>query len=757
MPAKVHRFVPTIVFGTVMNSLGSRLSALVLPLGALMTSALAVAQGEGQGPASRPTSRELMWPAPSAEDWKRPVLVKFQRTWEDAVALSKETQRPILVCVNMDGEIASEHYAGIRYRQPEISKLYDPYVCVIASVYRHTPRDFDENGNRILCPRFGSCTCGEHIAIEPMLCEKFMDGRRIAPRHIMVELDGKETYDVFYAWDTASVFKAIDDGIQNRPIKASNIVRGDRPILERVASPDNSDKVMVEKAYLQGDSEMRKKLLEAALARGEAVPVDLLRLAVFGTDPDLAKLARKALAASSADGAVDLIAEAMRVPMEPDEKQALVGALDRLGGKSARARTLAVVQQGLGNRSTKVDVEGWKKALESAPTYYPAPDRMEIEASVDGKTKVALAKPADATARLELAESYLALAIDPKTREAILANPRSGPKYERLMFEDAQRAALEAENLGAPSWRTDTVLAVCAKFMGNLAEAERRAELAVSGMAPDAKSASSALVLQIFAEARQKAISAAVVKKQRWPPQWMTDVHAAYSVLGKHPLGTDINVVSHYDFVKFLGGHAQAARILEDGLTRFPTAWILHDRLREKLLAERGVDGLEAAYVAMLGKLSVPGKGEWFLGYTSIVAAEFLRRAGRDVDAVAAYDRAVGHYDKSVAENPESRASADHYAAIAIAGRARIELERKDLEQSLEHVLASLARSPQAAAVLDGLNISAVDTAKMLRARLRQDQKEELLKKLEAALAKLDAEQLALPAYEFETPPRRGG
>src|SRR5262245_65077961 len=102
-----------------------------------------------------------MWPAADAEGWKKPVLITWQRTWEDAVAVSKETKRPILVCINMDGEIASEHYAGVRYRQPDIAKLYEPYVCVIASVYRHNPRDYDEHGHRILCPRFGSVTCGD--------------------------------------------------------------------------------------------------------------------------------------------------------------------------------------------------------------------------------------------------------------------------------------------------------------------------------------------------------------------------------------------------------------------------------------------------------------------------------------------------------------------------------------------------------------------------------------------------------------------
>ena len=63
-------------------------------------------------------AREATWRAPTAEDFARPVLITFQRTWTDAVAVAKETGKPILICVNMDGEIASEHYAGVRYRDP---------------------------------------------------------------------------------------------------------------------------------------------------------------------------------------------------------------------------------------------------------------------------------------------------------------------------------------------------------------------------------------------------------------------------------------------------------------------------------------------------------------------------------------------------------------------------------------------------------------------------------------------------------------
>ncbi len=710
-----------------------------------------------QDPVPRPqVDREAMWPAPTAEDWQKPVLIQWQRTWEDALAVAEETGKPLLVCINMDGEIASEHYAGIRYRQPDIAKLYEPYVCVIASVYRHNPRDFDEHGHRIPCPRFGGVTCGEHIAIEPILFEKFMDGQRIAPRHIMVELDGKEQYDVFYAWDTASVFKAIGDGIANRTLQPKPIVKGDRSILQRVASRDSTDKSAVEQAWSDADAEQRRAMLEAAIACGEQAPVDLLRLGVFGLDLELSAKARQALLQAQSPGAVDLIGAALRQQLAPKERDALVGALEKLGEASPQASRLAAVHKGLSSRTSALDVEGWTRALAGSGTYAPAPDPLAVEARVDRVEAVAQAQPADATAQVELAEALLALATEGTTGD-IVGDGKAGEMMAKLRFEDAYRAAKEAEKLGAEAWRASAAIAVAAHHLGRQQEALEYAAKAVSGMPPDASSPTAMRVLALFAEARQRAIADAIREKQRWPSQWLTDVHAAYSVLARHPLGTDIQVVDHYDFLSALGGAARAARVLDEGLARFPDSWLLHDRLRARLLEEKGVAGLEPAYEAMLQQADASPNLRWFAGYTSIVAAEFHRRARHADEALAAYDRAIAHYDAFAQAHPEQREGCDHYVALALAGRARIALERSDLDAALRHLLASLERRAASAATLDGLNVSPADTARTLLARLKEQQKTELVTELETALSKLDPELLQLPAYERGgvPPPRR--
>ena len=726
----------------------------MLTITSLALGTLLVSSTPQDGPP--PGSREAMWPAPTEEDWAKPCLVTWERTWDDAVAVSRETGQPILICVNMDGEIASEHYAGIRYREPEKAALYAPYICVIASVYRHTPRDYDPEGMRIPCPRFGSVTCGEHIAIEPILFGQYFEDTRVAPRHIMVELDSTETYDVYYAFDTDSVFKAISDGIENRKIEPRVILRGDRAVTELVESRHVKDREAVEVAYIKGTTEVRRNLLMRAVELGADPPLDLLRQAVFGFDMELSKLARESLSQANAPAAVDLINEALRVPMEVGEREKLIQALERIGEGDVRARTLAVVHRGLTRSSDTVDVEDWSRSLTEAK---PAAQQewSAIALQLEYRAEASKARPADADAQLELAESWLALAVDPGTSAALAADPQTSTRYATFLFEDARRAALKSLELGASGWRLDAVLALTSYYLGETEQAYAQAEEAVATLPSGAEGWNAVAVLGLFAQGRREAIAKKARAREEWPGQWMTDVHAAYSVIAKHPLGTDLHIVSHHDFLKDLQAPAQAARVLEEGLARFPDSALLHDRQRAQILADKGVAGLEAAYEALLAREDASPGLPWHAGYTSLVAAEFHRRERRPAEAAAAYARGMAHFERYIQTNTESRASADHYIAMALASNARLALEAGELEAALDGILASFERKEDAADNLDGLGISPVGTANMLRARLEQAQKSNLVTKLDAALASLDPELLRLPVNERGGPRRRPG
>ncbi|MEE2888587.1 MAG: hypothetical protein VX951_14240 [Planctomycetota bacterium] len=690
--------------------------------------------------------REQMWRAPTAEEWKKPVLITWQRTWEDAVLLSKETGKPILICTNMDGEIASEHYAGVRYRQPEVAKIYEPYVCVMASVYRHNSRDYDKRGRRIECPRFGSITCGEHMWIEPALFKKYFENDRVAPRHIMIELDGKETYDLYYAFDTRSVFNQVQKGIIERRKDLTRQIR-ERSLVEKVVSNDHRDKVLVEKAYLGGDKNARRQLLQAVVARPQGAQADLLRLAVYDLDVELNKLARQALAKTDSAVAIDVINEALRAPMEDSERRDLVAALRRLAKYHSRASTLAAVHSGLSGRSAHVDAKAWDEALATSKAGAPR-ELVAIESQLEYRAAATRSRPKNANSHLELAEASLELAVNPQTSKMLSRDYRTAPKYTQLMFDDARRAARTAEKLGAKGWRVDSILAICDYYLGATERAHQRVEIAVRAVPKGDTGWNSMAVLGIFAEARMQAIRLAIKEKKKWPREWLTDLHATYSVLSKHPRGTDSQVVMHYDFLLYLGAKRQGGRALRAGVKRFPDSGRLHDRMRGRLLADGGIDGLERYYAARLKSADATPNLTWFAGYASIVVAEFRRRAGENDLALEAYDLAITRFDQAIVKNPKSRSTADHFAAIAMAGKARVAMEQSRYDRSVADLLASFARKPSAGGSLDGLNQTPMDTAKLLRSRLLAGQRSEQLARLDAAIGKLPPIALELPDYE---------
>ena len=382
-------------------------------------------------------TREQMWYAPTAADWAKPVDIPWQRTWSDATALSAQTKKAILVCVNMDGEIASEHWAGIRYRDPEIAKLFEQYVCVIASTDRHNARDYDDSGSRIPCPRFGAVTCGEHIWMEPTVYGMFLDETRVAPRHIMVELDGSETYDIFYANDIQSIVTTVTKGIEERTIQPEDPPRGDRSLAEIVASPDASDRARVEQDWRDGDRQTRRDILTAAEGLGGDAPIDLLREAAYGFDSELSGKALDLLAMSSRDKAVGLIDDLLRGPLEPERRAALLDRLDALSDKIPVAKRLASVHRGLGADAKLLDKEAWAENLEEEGTAFQTGEAAEL----------------------------LAEAIHPDN----MASLKSGQVRIRRVAEEQFRMARDAAqaeiDAGDHTWLPHAIIAISCNFL----------------------------------------------------------------------------------------------------------------------------------------------------------------------------------------------------------------------------------------------------------------------------------------------------
>jgi len=570
----------------------------------------------------------------------------------------------------------------------------------------------------------------------------------------MYELSGGEQYDVYYAFDTKSVFVAVEEGITKREPVEPEVNRGDRSVFERVASRGTLDRAEVEAAYRSGDRVVRRTLLKSAATYRDVPQVDLLRLALFGDDPELRQIAWGVLLENPTPAAVSLIGDVLDLPLDKTDREALVAALEGLADVSPHARTLAAVHKGLGAGSDTVDSERWTTALEyAAAQARPRDPSVRLE---EGEAKI---QTADPDALVAMAEGYLSLAAHPAAEE----------DYSKLLFADARAAALEAETRGASGWRVAAVKALSAYYLGEREVAYALAEDAAGGLPEDADSWSAAATLGLFAEVRQRDIANAANSKQPWPSEWLADLNGAYEVLSSHPHGTDLHAANHYDFLFALKAYRDADGALQRGMDRFSDSQSLHARLRRQLLFRRGVSGLnslEATYEEMLREEDASPNLPWFAGYASIVAAEYMRRRSDDAEALLAYDRGIAHFEDSVVSNPANGPSAAHYVALCLGGQARIVFEAGEDARAVELILASFGRSPDAASSLDGLNLSTVDTAKMVRSRLTESEDEATLAKLQAGLDALDPKHLELPAYEGRgpTPPagrgqgrRRGG
>ncbi len=706
-------------------------------------------------------AREAMWPAPTAEDWAKPVQITWQRTWEDAVAVSKETGKPLLVCVNMDGEIASEHYAGIRYRDPAMAKFHEPYVNVIASVYRHNPRDYDENGERIPCPRFGDVTCGEHIAMEPIVYGMFLDQTRVSPRHIGVELDGTELYDVFYALDVKSVFETLEEGIRNRKDTTNPNAGRDRSLEELVASRDIVHRRIIEQKFKMAKRQERRRLLDISEKLGAGAPIELLRMALFGLDVELASQAREILSEQRSEAAIDLIAEALAVPMPAADRALLLGALAAMAPDYPRAKSLSVTLRGLDAGPMHAEVKKLAEKFGGTSVSDAAVERYEIEARLERAAAATVAPPTPAElaeAETLRAEAMLRLAVDPEAAGGP-AGSASAKRFTELRFLEAQEAARAAEGAAGPSWRTQAVLGLSAFYLGDRAGWQGPIRTSFRGMGADPKAAETEsatgwmgmAVMSLFADDGIGTIRRAARAGEDWSAEQMGEVNTAFDLLSQHPLGSDEHAQKHFDFLIRMGARRRAFDALDRGLRRFPSSWGLHGRLRDRLLYSRGVAGLLEAYADRAGAPGATANDAWFAGYAGLVGGEFRRRRSQPLKGLEAYRAALAHFGTAVERDETTRASADHYASMALAGIARIEFEQGDAIQASVTLKRAFELKPEASNALDGLNASAVTTGWLVLAKLKEQGAEveaALLQEAIDVLRSIDPQLLVPPAFE---------
>jgi hypothetical protein len=648
---------------------------------------------------------------------KKPVLMPWQRTLEDALAVSKARNQPILVCVNMDGESASESLVWYRYRDPEFASLASGFVCLIVSPDVHAPRSHDDRGRRVTDPRLGSVLDREHVDIEPALFERWFGGQRVAPRHVGISPAGEILFDLYLLGDLGE----IDAALREHGVAVMETMEmPDVPTL--LGRPDARWRVELERRAVEGEWRERFELAAGALATSRGVQhPELVRLAL--RDPD-ARVRRQVLwtvARELRSLELGLWDEALRVAHGEGELRGVLRAslarLARDGGDAAlageAARRLAA-QTGLAAESLVLDVDAWLAALEGAGARLEEASTAEqLDALSEEAAELEAASagaPEDAELRTQQARVLLRLS------EALLASGQD-PSYA---LGDARVAAEAALERGADDGAAAAVAAVASR---QLSEPERvgwyaaRAFPALREREPSGLLAAQAL--RALAYSSTGAIYTALAESRACEASDVADAWAAWRVLLAHPGGRQADAEAALTFLESLGARSEQAEFARRAVERFPDASTLHLWLRSQVLRDEGGAALELRYADLARARGGDAAFRWFHGVALLSAAEARVVNGETAAALASYAFAAERLRSSFAEKPDFEDSAQHYVALALAGAARLHLESGDLDAALRDAAAALAARPASAEVADGLGQTPRQTADRVARALR--------------------------------------
>lgn len=708
-------------------------SLLILVALALGSATLA----QNAGP---PESGMRQWRVTS-EMRNRAPLMPWQRTLEDALAMSRITGKPLLVCVNSDGEAASESLAWGRYRDPEFVGLASGFIPVLASPQRREARERDDRGRRLADRRFGRLVNREHIDIEPVLFERWFEDTRVAPRHVGVSLDGEVLFDVYLLQDLA----VVDDLLREHGVAGEAIA--DPRTLDEAAllgSPDASHREELEARFFAADERSRVRL--AGLALSAVRDVQHPELLYLGLRDESAAVRRQTIwtLLQHLDRApLDVLPRAFAEAAEDSERErSLLAALRRLVDEEtdetrrANAAFHLRVFSALSRPSTHLDPARWRLALAANPGRADrAPTREEFDAiaSLMEQLDAALAAtPDDVDLLVDAAVVRYRFG---RIQILLHQNPL-------FFFEDAVVACDRALALDSEEGRAWGMLA-CARYLLNDPEgAGDAAARALPRLRRDAGSPIAGEVLNVFAQVRTRELYAAIGAGEAWDKALLPDVLATYEALLAHPAGGEGHWKSYLDLLGTIGAHRLQGEVVRRGLARFPFSGDLHAMLRAQVLRDAGARALEAAYEEeplRLAREANPAYLDWFHGLATLIAAEQDVQNRDPEGALGAYRRSRDLFERAIETEAGLADSARHYQCLALAGAARLQGEAGNYDAAVKAVVESMRLAPGSRESVDGLGNSPRDTADSLRRTLERSGEQELAQELETRLGEAEA------------------
>ena len=430
-----------------------------------------------------------------------------------------------------------------------------------------------------------------------------------------------------------------------------------------------------------------------------------------------------------------MVENAERVPLElfvealqlaggdPGTAATLVDALHRraraaaeAGDEAGRLRALRLqrVFASLQLSSRLIELERWKLALgspsaESLPPPLSEDELDPLSERVSELEDALAAAPDDVELRILLGETLLRFG----RLQLLLGRDPS------LLLEDARSAAGRA----MPDARAHGLYAVASFLLNDMQGAADNAAIALPGLVGRAGSGLAAEVLDAFAQARTRALYDAMNAEPAgvdWPGTWIADIRAAYAALLGHPAATETQALAYVQVLDVLEARGLEEEAIEAALKRFPESSALHGWRRSAILRDHGADMLELAYSQRPTDPEQAAVYDWYAGLATLVAAEWRIQNREREAALGSYERALARLRASAKARPEFESSASYYACMALAGRARLFVEKGELDGALASARMALDASSTARVQPDGLGHTPEDTARLVQAALRE-------------------------------------
>lgn len=121
--------------------------------------------------------------------------IRWEVSLKEALKKAQAENRPILVAINMDGEVANEELASRTYLDRKLVDLASKTVNLIGSAGTHSQVlvSLGDATKKKACSRFKSVTCEEHQAVEKAVRRQYFKNsdEMVAPQHLTLKPNGQ--------------------------------------------------------------------------------------------------------------------------------------------------------------------------------------------------------------------------------------------------------------------------------------------------------------------------------------------------------------------------------------------------------------------------------------------------------------------------------------------------------------------------------------------------------------------------------------